>query len=110
MKTKHLMQKSGGRITAINAIGHSTYKGVADWFYRGDIEWQNGGKSADTEIPPWAICVDHANPEALAEYTKLSEALTIYLHHHGDWHKEKHMKDGRIVSWTPHVKEDSIAL
>lgn len=110
MKTVHLQHKHGGRITAIIAVAHSTHEKVADWFYRGDVEWRHGGKSVGTAIPPWAVCFDQANTAASEEYATISEALNTYLVEHGKWHDTKHMKDGRAVSWTPKKKAFAVSL
>lgn len=109
MNTVHLEHKYGGSITSIDAVGHATNDGVAYWFYRGNVEWKDGGKSVGTEIPPWAVCFDHDIPEAHAEYGTVSERLNGYLGEHGKWHDTK-FKKGYAVSWTPKKKEFSVAV
>ena len=103
MKTKHLLHKHGGRIIAIHSVGHSTHKKVAQWFYIGDVEWKDGGKSVGTEIPPWAVCFDHDIPEACAEYTTVVNKLNAYLVDNGEWHNIRYVGD-MAVSWTPKNK------
>jgi hypothetical protein len=110
METKHLMNKHGARITAIHSVAHDTFRGVADWFYVGDLEWKDGGKSLASEIPPWAVCFDHDNQAAHAEYATISERMNEYLKTHGAWHDVKFMKDGRAVSWTPKQKKGNVPL
>lgn len=108
MKLTHIGHKNGGDITEITHIGHSTYKGVATWFFVGDIEWAagvGGGKSVATEIPPWALCHDQDNKEAHEECSALLAALNAYLRSVGDWHDQKHKRNGRVYSWTPFEKE-----
>ena len=109
MKTVHLQHKHGGRITAINAVGHSTYKRVAGWFYIGDVEWKDGGNSVGTEIPPWAVCFDHDIPEAHAEYATVAQKLNDYLGEQGKWHDTKFVND-MAVAWTPKAKEFRVSV
>lgn len=113
MKMQYLLHKHGGRITAIHSIEHATYKGVASWFFRGDVEWvksKGGGKSEATEIPPYAVCYDESIPKSKAECNKVFDLLSEYLQTHGEWHDQKEMRDGRMVSWTPKQKEAALAL
>ena len=110
METKHLLNKHGARITAIHAVAHDTYMGVADWFYICDLEWEDGGTTLGREVPPWAVCFDHDKPEAHAEYSAASEKLNAYLLEQGNWHDPIHKKDGRIVNWTPKLKKFSVAM
>ena len=109
MQVSHLRHRWGGRIASIESIEHRTIDGVADWFYRGTIEWDDYGTgigkrrdSVATEIPPWAVCLDQDNPEARAEYDTFAEVLSGHLRKHGKWlAKGKQMKDGRIANWIP---------
>lgn len=100
MKLEHIRHKHGGRIPEIYALGHVTRRGVADWFYLGTVEWDDGTKSTGAEIPPFALCAGQA-PEARAEVNTLSEALSKYLVERGRWHDPIHKRDGRMVRWTP---------
>jgi hypothetical protein len=105
MQTNHLFIKHGARITAVHAVAHSTYKGVAEWYFLGDLEWpkEDGGSvQANKEIMPFAVCYmdDAGKPECDA----IMKALNDYLLDKGKWHKPKPMKDGRMVSWTPKEK------
>lgn len=112
MQTNHLLLKSGGRITAIHSVAHSTYKGVASWYFLGDVSWtaeQNNGRAAtllNHEIPPYAVCYDGTNEETKAaakeEVDKIMAELNAYLLDKGEWLKEpEHKKDGRVVNWKP---------
>ena len=101
MEIKHLLHKHGGRITAINSISHSTDRSTAFWFYVGNVEWDDGGKSDSLEIAPWAVCYDHDNKEADAEYGKLSDMLMDYLRRKGAW---KERKKGSPSAWVPTVR------
>ena len=103
MQTKHLQHRQGGRITAIHAIGHAMDRGVASWFYLGDVEWSDGGRSAGLEIAPFCVCLDQSDPAAQAEYDAISTRLTDHLARAGVWHDMKRTKDGRGYSWTPNV-------
>ena len=106
MQTKHLRHKHGGRILAIHAVAHNTYKSVADWYFIGDIEFSDkpGVVVGNREIPPYAVCYDHENPEAKAEGDAVFKELNEHLLSKGVWHDPKHMKDGRVVNWTPKEK------
>lgn len=108
MQTKHLWIKQGARITAVHAVAHSTYEGVADWYFMGDLEWPKEEGKAPTvqgnrEIPPYAVCYldDAGKPEC----DTIMKALNDYLLEKGKWLREgKNMPDGRIVNWLPKQK------
>ena len=114
MNTNHLFSKDGARITAIHAVAHSTYKGVASWYFLGDLAWtaeQNRGRAAtllNHEIPPFAVCYDNTDDAtkeaAKQEIDKIMAEMNEYLASKGKWHEPKHRKDGRMVSWTPKQK------
>jgi hypothetical protein len=105
MKIEHLQHKHGGRITELTAIGHDTEDGNAFWFYRGNVDWPDGGKSVDLEIAPWAVCYDHDDKAADTEYDKVSEALATYLREQGAWTA----KDLRPM-WKPKTRTGRVAL
>lgn len=90
----NITHRHGGRITAVHAIGHETYKGVASWFFVADVAWDDGSRSEATEVSPNCFGGDDAVPYL----RKLSD----YLASHGEWHEPKHKRDGRTYSWTPH--------
>lgn len=102
-----LTHRHGGTITAIHAVGHQTIKGVADWYFIGDVEWQDGTKSKATQISPVAVCCDSAVDEQMAKWKRLHKVLNDYLESAGAWHEPKHKRDGRVFSWTPKAKEGS---
>ena len=106
MQTKHLRHKHGGRILAIHSVAQSTYKQIADWYFIGDIAFDDKPEKqvVNREIPPYAVCYDHDNPEAKAEGDSIFAAMNEHLATNGKWHDPKHMKDGRMVSWTPKEK------
>ena len=111
MQTKHLLLKSGGRITAIHSVAHSTYQGVASWYFIGDVSWtaeENNGRAAtllNHEIAPYSICYDSEHEkEGKAEVDAIMKEMNEYLLGKGKWHKPKQVKDGRMVSWTPKEK------
>jgi hypothetical protein len=94
-----LQTKSGGTITSLKAIGHETYKGVADWFFVGDVEYKDGGSNKDLRIAPYSLCYesDDDKPAIDAAMARLNK----YLQTEGEWHEPKHKRDGRVYSWTP---------
>lgn len=113
MDIQHLWHKLGARITHINAVAHSTYKGVADWYFLGNVEWpQEEGKPSKTqtniEIPPYSVCYldDAGKPEC----DVIMKAMNDYLVEKGRWHDAKHMRDGRVVHWTPNEKTGLVPL
>lgn len=110
MQTKHLSIKHGAKVTAIDAVAHSTYKGVASWYFIGDLEWPGDITTYRREIAPFVLCADHDNPEAKAELDKVLGAMSDHLLAHGEWHKMKFAKDGRAYSWTPKAKEGRTPL
>jgi len=101
MKTQYLQHANGGTIKEIFCVGHETYKGVADWFYMGSVEWSDGTKSANATIAPWALCCDQENPLAKAELNTVTAILKRYLDNAGTWHEPK-QKNAMRYSWTPH--------
>lgn len=104
MQTKHLLLKSGGRITAIHGVAHSTYQGVASWYFLGDIEWtaeENNGRAAtlkNHELPPYAICSD--SPEGKAEVDAIMKEMNEYLASKGKWLKKAKWVGERLVNWV----------
>lgn len=108
MQTKHLLLKSGGRITAIHSVAHSTYKGVASWYFLGDVSWtaeENNGRAAtllNHEIPPHAICFDSDHEaEGKAEVAAIMEQMNEYLATKGKWLKKAKWVGECLVHWQP---------
>jgi hypothetical protein len=102
MKLAHMEHKHGGRITEIKRIAHATERNApAFWFYEGAVKWDDGTETEHIEIAPWAVCYDHDNAEAVAEYDRLSEQLSAYLSTNGKY-------NGR--QWKPAVKFGHIDL
>jgi hypothetical protein len=101
MMAKHLHHKCGARVTAIHAVAHETYKGVASWFFIGDLEFKKGKTLVNKDIGPIELCADLDNPEAKAELDKALEALNEHLLKHGRWLKKKKWVGERLVSWVP---------
>lgn len=101
MQMKHLQHKHNGRITTVHSIGHETYRKVATWHFVADVEWRDGKVSKRTQVQPWAVCYDSSNAAAHVECVTLMDRLGDYLAYHGKWHEAKHMRDGRVVHWTP---------
>jgi hypothetical protein len=98
-----MLHKHGGKIVVLTAIEHSTYKGVADWEWRGVVQWDDGTISNDAHIAPWCVCSD-GTPDGDDQVRLMSERLNTYLEREGEWHEPKHTRDGRVVSWTPHKR------
>ena len=97
---KGLAHAHGGVITAVASVGHETYKGVASWFFTGDIEWSDGTKSKASPIAPHALGHD-GTEEGAALYNAMHSTLAAYLGRTGNWHDTKRTRDGRCYSWTP---------
>ena len=96
-----LQHAHGGTITAVTHIGHQTQRGVADWFFVGDVNWQDGSQSTGIQIGPGDLC--HCNENAAKqEVHRLLALLNNYLAASGNWHDPVHKRDGRVVLWTPH--------
>jgi hypothetical protein len=78
--------KHGGKIVRITSIGHEAAppkfgRSQDVWFFKGDVQWRDGGTSRDTEIPPWALCYDGDRSEVDALLADLND----YLLANGDW-------------------------
>jgi hypothetical protein len=101
MKTKHLIHKNGGTITAITGIGHRTVENVPYWFYQCDVTWDDGTKSSGVEVLPDRICADQSNAKAMVEINKASDALTKHLRENGKWLKKGQWVGDRLVHWVP---------
>lgn len=99
--TKHLMHRNGGRITEVSAIAHSTHKGVAYWFFIGNVDWRDGSKSIDAEISPSCLVRDEDDDIGRREVDDLLRQMNAYLATVGEWHDQK-IKKGLAYSWTPH--------
>lgn len=107
MQIEHLTHRHGGRIVAIHSIGHVTERGVAWWFFRGDVQWPDSDKlHYDLEISPSCVCCDNAVDRAMREYVMVQDALNHYLKISGRWHDQK-SKGDLVYSWTPKRKEGS---
>jgi hypothetical protein len=106
-----LEHKNGGRITAVHAIGHETYKRVATWHYVCRVEWKDGTVSERLRVAPYAVCFDSDDTEAKAQFERINEQLHLYLTAEGEWlEKPKHMRDGRLVHWVPKVPDYEVAV
>ena len=107
MKLQH---RHGGKITAITAVAHETYKGVASWHFIGDVEWSDGSKSVAKPIEPFLLVCNAHDPEAKAECDALMAKMTDYLGRVGEWHEQRKAPGGRMTSWTPRQKKGSEVL
>jgi hypothetical protein len=90
-KPQHVLHKHGGTITAIKAISHEIAKpkdGRSQdiWFFVGDVAWDDGSKSKDVEIAPWALCHKGGfSSEGHHEISDLMKAMNDYLAANGTW-------------------------
>jgi hypothetical protein len=87
----HTLHKHRGRITRIDSIHHSVdppENGYSrdTWFFLGDVEWSDGGKSELIQIHPSLLCYDKDHREEVFE---LSEMMAKYLAENGTWDHEK---------------------
>lgn len=110
MKTEHLYHKDGGKVTAVHAIAHSTYKGIATWHFICDVEWQDGGHGRNHEVAPNSLCYDHDNEVAKNEGDSIFAKLNGYLSTAGKWHEQRRTRDGRMYSWTPKKKDGRVEI
>lgn len=117
MQTNHLLLKGGGRITAIHAVAHSTYKGVAQWYFLGNIAWsaeENNGKPVERdglEITPNRICYDSEHEEqGKAEIASIMHELNEYLATKGKWLKKPKWVGECLVNWVPKEKTGLVPL
>lgn len=108
-----IYHRGGGEITRVEAIGHNTYEGVADWFFICDVKWRDGSSSQSIGVSPVSICYDGDEPdhaEAKARIDALLDKLNTYLGENGTWHDNKRAKGGRIYRWTPHKPAGELKL
>ena len=98
MSAPTLLHRHGGEITNVTHVGHDTYKGVAEWFFIGDIKWQDGSESKERQIPPTMLCHDDT-PESKARVHSLLDQLNAYLHECGEWLEKPKKKRGLLVHW-----------
>jgi hypothetical protein len=91
--------KHGGRITRIERVGHEcapAKEGRSQdiWFFVGDVEWSDGGKSNGLEIAPYHVCWVDEQPEGEQQIRDLMAALNEYLQAHGEWCDRKSKHEG----------------
>jgi len=89
-KLEHTLHAHGGRVVSIEKMSHSTdppEDGFSrdTWFFLGDVEWDDGGKSEELEMHPGVLCFDGEHHEEVLE---LSEMISKYLVDHGTWDHE----------------------
>lgn len=104
MECKHLQHRNGGKITHLYEVVHETWRGVASWWFRGRVEWHDGGVSDPAPIHPNAICTTDT-PDSQFEVNAAMRALNEYLRTSGKWHAAKHKRDGRCYHWTPYASK-----
>jgi hypothetical protein len=96
-KLQHVHHRHGGRITRITEIKHETAKPKGGrsqdtWFFVGDVEWDDGTKSLNTEIAPWALAQD--GDAGHQEISGLLRAMNTYLAANGQWCHESSRHEG----------------
>lgn len=99
--TAKILHRHGGEITAITGIGHHTYNGVAEWYFIGNVRWQDGSQSVAREIGPNLVCYDDESPGSKERVHAAMAALSMYLVDQGEHHERKSKRDGRVYFWTP---------
>lgn len=91
---QHTFHKHGGQITRITAIEHRAHPpqhghSSDEWFFVGDVTWDDGTKSEGLEIAPYGLCCRDESQRQ--EVDGLIEALNKYLSENGTWsEKGKH--------------------
>jgi hypothetical protein len=93
LKLNHTNHRHGGKITRVTGINHETarpqYGRSQDfWFFIGDVEWDDGTKSADTEIAPWALAQYDGTEDGRQEIENLLRVMNAYLDANGEWHHQ----------------------
>lgn len=90
-----LEHRFGGKVV-LRGVGHETFKGVASWFYIGDVTWDDTCKTQmNAHIEPNNLCGEHG------EVVAASRLLNRYLSEQGQWlANQKILRDGRIVFWV----------
>lgn len=105
-----LVHRHGGRIERVTHIAHATERGVATWFYVGDVLWHDGSRSVGIEIAPICLCHLPDDEKGRALVNKLLGQLNAYLVGAGTWHDDKHARDGRVYRWTPHLSAGRVEV
>lgn len=89
---------SGGKIIALTAIAHSTYKGNAEWHFIGRCEWDDGSHARRPEheydIAPYSLRTPENGDQA--DIDKAMAAMNDYLARNGRWTERG--------KWIPHKK------
>lgn len=108
-----LFHRHGGQITILTSFGHDTdQNGCPHWFMRGDVKWNDGGTSTDTEITPNMLCYDSDNEIASRKYLDaIMIGMNDYLVENGKWLDEaKELKGGYLIYWMPHAKKGNAPI
>jgi len=102
MKTTHLQHKSGGRITEVKAVAHSTYEGAAAWYFKCTVEWNDGGMTENADVSPVMLCYAEEDDTGKQEADAALKVMTDYLQREGRWlRKGRQLKNGCMVFWVP---------
>ena len=104
----HVHHKAGGKITLITGISHTCDKPEDGrsrdyWYFTGNIEWRDGGKSKNAQIPPYSVCYsDDAGKPAV---DMLMDALNEYLLANGEWFHGKGKHEGWCANNRPQASK-----
>jgi hypothetical protein len=104
-----MFHRHGGSVTRVTKIGHATTRGVARWFFIGDVAWRDGGQSTAREIAPDMLLHDDT-PGSREAVLELMARLHAYLAEHGTWHEPKKVRGGFVTHWTPHKKAHAVEV
>lgn len=106
----HLMHAHGGTILSVDAIGHNTIDGTADWWFECRVRFDGDQfVSLNIKVPPHALCTD-GSPEGAEALQSLRRLMAEYLDAEGTWHDDRWTRDGRCYWWTPQKKAGRLVL
>ena len=90
MQVQFLQHKHGGRIVELYGVHHEApaagKRGY--WELSGHVQWADGSESPSAHIEPLAMCYDHDNPQACAEFDAVLEAINSHLREHGSFNAD----------------------
>jgi hypothetical protein len=99
-----MYHKHGGKILKITAIEHETYRRVANWWFIGDVQWSDAGRTQiGARIFPDQVQYDASdNGTGRIEVLAVMEKLSDYLHNYGEWTARG--------KWVPTAKKGKVLL
>jgi hypothetical protein len=95
-----LHHRHGGVITTVYGIEHLKGKprdghSTDFWFFRADVEWDDGSRSERIEVSPQSLVADDAPNHP--HLKSLLEAMNAYLAANGEWRR-----DAKLQGWVAH--------